>query len=283
MEETHSDVYFNNMFLSLGDKKKLIQYINPGIVLDVGAGGGDLSEAIRIHGSDIIALDGSDYALEKIHGKYPYVETVKAFAHTISTNTFRSKFDTIVCSSVLHEVFSYGATNYPSQQILDQTLHSFYSLLKPGGRLIIRDGVMPSNWNKKVFLEFLDDRGEDFLEIYKNLSPFYSSEPSYRKVFLKREKTNLYETNMSSLMEFLYTYTWGFESSLREVKELYGIYTEEEYVCSLQDKGFKIIESHQYLQPGYPEHLKSKVKFWDENKNHIPYPSSNMIIVAEKS
>lgn len=65
-----------------------------------------------------------------------------------------------------------------------------------------------------------------------------------------------------------------------------------EYLLNVPDKqvnveradtvGSKIKVAEEYLEKGYPEHLKSKLEFVDEDENPVKFPNTNLIIVATK-
>ena len=76
----------------------------------------------------------------------------------------------------------------------------------------------------------------------------------------------------------LYTITWGAMSYPQEVLEQFGYYTLHGYETVLRGLGMKIVESKQFTESGYPEHLDDKVELLDFTWDDIP---SNCIIVAE--
>lgn len=284
LAETQGDLYFNRMASSIGDKSRMLPFIREGAILDVGAGGGELSEFLRLHGNNVTALDGSIEAINRIQENYPEVETIQAFTYELESLIPDESFDTIVCCSILHEVYSYGdpTNGILSLDSLIESLQEFYKLLKPGGRLIIRDGVMPTEWDKTVTVRLKNQDAVRYLEMYKETAPFYSDESSMRKVSFKKLSEFEYSMNLASAMEFLYTLTWGWESSERETQELYGVFAENDYCEKLKEIGFSIQHSEQYLQPEYPEHLLPVSEILDAEGNIMEFPSSNMIIVAEK-
>lgn len=294
LAESHTGTYFDRMESSLGDKKNLLKYIRPGRILDVGAGGGDLAEAMRLLGNDVTALDGSSKAIERIKENYPHLNTIEADTADLEYIYEPETFDTIVCSSILHEVYSYSIDRHnkgfemTNMDVINETLETFYNLLKPGGKLLIRDGVKPDNWENMAMVKFVNEESKKdakkFLAFFMNNSPFEYSEKVDENNFLHFSTGKDYiKGNLQSIMEFLYTYTWGWESAEREVLELYGIMTEGEYCSTLREKGFEIETSYQYLQPGYKEHLDPFVELVSEYGHEIDYPSSNMIIVAGKA
>ncbi len=83
-------------------------------------------------------------------------------------------------------------------------------------------------------------------------------------------------------MEFAYTYTWGVENYHREARELYDIYTLEEYVQVLEISGFNVERAESYLQPGYPENLEAKATL-KVNGVEAEWFDSNALWIARKS
>lgn len=284
LSNNQNDLYFERMNYALDDKMSLIAYVRPGRILDVGAGSGDISKALAILGNEVHALDASYEALElisQVDGVIPVEGTAPSALSKFSENFF----DTIICSSVLHEVYSYGESENDSYNLLNifKTIQEFNRILRTGGRLLIRDGVMPDNWNKEVFVTFSQpEDASDFLSEYSGIAKFYKPGKEKRSVYLDKLAPEAYATNLSSAMEFLFTYNWGFESVDREAKEYYGIYTESEYTRLITDMGFKVLSSNQYIQSGYVEHLSPKATIYDYNGIRVPLPSSNMVIVADK-
>lgn len=284
LTKSQDDVYFARMAASLGDKESILQFVEPGKILDVGAGGGELSEVLRLAGNEVWALDGSSAAIARISANFPEIHTVEAFSYEVLDIFPENSFDTIVCSSILHEVYSYGDPSngsYSVSAVLDALL-AFYKLLKPGGILIIRDGVMPTDWNEQVTVHLKTSDSVKYFEMYKSQAPFYSDTPGLRTVSFEKVSRNLFKGNLASAMEFLYTLTWGWNSAPRETQELYGIFTENDYCAVLETTGFVVEHSEQYLQPGYPQHLNGVADILNNFGNKHAMPSSNMIITARR-
>lgn len=284
LTETQDDLYFTRMKSSLGDKERLLPFINKGRVLDVGAGGGEFSEFLRLSGYDVVATDGSPEAVERIQLNFPNVPAAKVYSHHLPDVFAEQTFDSIVCSSILHEVYSYGGGKYARYDLdsVRSALFDFYKLLKPGGTLVIRDGVKPNDWQQQVIVHLKNDDSVRFLESYMKNAPFYSHQPDEDAIHFEKLSEHSYKMNYRSAMEFLYTLTWGWSSASREIQELYGVFTEKEYSEEISDKGFTVVHSEQYLQPGYPEHLNPVADISDRMGRSIALPSSNMIIVARR-
>lgn len=152
--------------------------------------------------------------------------------------------------------------------------------MKNNGRLIIRDGVKPEDSNREVFLVFSDADGTSFVDDYVRLAPFAGGDDAL--VAYEVLNDNTIRTTMGSAMEFLYTYTWGRVSLDRESQELYGIMTRSEYTDFIENNGYNVVYSNEYVQQGYVDHLSKLVKMYDVDGYELDFPSTNMLLVAEK-
>ena len=262
--------YFERMASSLGDKTRLLKYIpeitdpaNPPHILDVGAGGGEFANALYNLGYKVSALDANEEAIERIEYKYPDLSTIHALANHASDFGLE-RFDVIICSSILHEVFSYGDDVHKAGHIssLRRALQSFSKALKPGGVLLIRDGVLPDDWEAPATVQLLPGHDAEVVHKYLDMCPFANGTAYGEQgalVQLRQVNENTFEGNVRSVMEFAYTYTWGLGSYPRETQEIYAPLTLSGYVDLLTAEGFRVTESFSYLQPGYPANLKDKM------------------------
>lgn len=281
MVDTHDATYFQRMEASLGDKQHILNWLVPGSVLDVGAGSGKLSHIMANHGYETYALDASPSSQTRIQ-QYDNIHGVLGHVDELDSLFPENSFDNVVCSSIMHEVYSYGEASHVPGDLIDvnNALIGFRRLLRPGGRLVIRDGIKPTNWSDSVMVQFLQSDGDDFVRYYADNSPFWSDSFSSWTVNLQQTSPNNWIGNLGSAMEIVYTYTWGPESAIREVQEMYGILTELDYLALLSQHGFTILHHEQYVQSGYVEHLKSKVRIMSSDGT-IVWPSSNALLVVE--
>lgn len=286
LADTQNDLYFERMATSLKDKVKILPFVGSGKVLDVGAGGGEFTLALMELGNEAYALDGSEEAVQ--HLKEKGVPAYQNFSHEIAETFEPETFDSIVCSSIIHEIFSYGDDTENSAFTLgsvENSLNQFHQVMKEDGKLIIRDGVAPANRDEIITVLFKDLDGIRMANKYLEMIPFkadVSPAPRHKVGFVVDEARQTLTGDAGSIMEFLYTYTWGEGSYERETQELYGVFTLEEYVEFLEAHGFNVLHAEEYLQEGYPAHLEEKVSLYRENGDVAPFPMSNCIIVAEK-
>lgn len=282
ISESQDTRYFDRMSASIGDKVRILEFLVPGKVLDVGAGGGELSYALSTNKDyQVIAIDGSPAAIERMNHNYPNIEAHCSMVSNLLEIFEEETFDNIVCSSILHEVYSYEpGSQVDKMRAIEEAFEIFMKLLKPGGKLVIRDGVKPTNWRKTVMWRLDGDYTEDFVKAFEH-SPFLTQSKDMSENSVENSiqinrapDTNVFFSDLGSAMEFLYTYTWGMGSSDREIQEFYGIMTEDEYVGKLTNAGFMVEYHEQYLQDGYKKFLEA----WLSTE----LPSSNMIISAKK-
>lgn len=193
---------------ALDDKLRILNYIPEGAkyVLDVGCHTGQLTMAMaNRHPSAVFhGIDVDKEAIKKAHKK--------SIGHTYNTMfvthylrdmlSMSQKYDAVVFSSVLHEIYSYGQ----GMSSVVKALADAYELLKPGGRIILRDmpGV-PNRATRQVSDAIKVDSVEshekllDFERVYGNIVDADSN--SFGHFLLK----SLYYDNWETEMKENYT------------------------------------------------------------------------------
>lgn len=272
-------------------KGSIADYIVGNSIVDVGSGGGimlDLLES-KYPDKEIIGTDISANVIETLEDKrMKERHHWKVVKHNFVEGAFEQKVDTVIFSSILHEVFSYTETKNGRFDIetVYEALHNAYDSLNTGGRIVIRDGIKTSRYKNEeqnlLRVKFLTREGivffKNYVKDFKGLPDVTKNRP-----LIIDEKENYAVGDLNFMREFLYTYTWGNESYSHEVQEQFGYLTLDEYRSFFERTGAKVIEARQFLEPGYEQHLSSLVQLYDaKGTKTVTYPDSNCIVVVEK-
>lgn len=277
--------YLNTMNSSMYNKKVLVDFITGKSVLDVGPGGGALMNIIEAEKPEIkvSGIDISKNVIEELNkkkksGNHKW-ELVEGDALNLSNYFKEGEVDTIIYSSIIHELYSYIPFNGKKFNIdtVIAALKSADSILSSGSRIIIRDGIKTEPEDIKRIIRFKNDQDNQILDNY-------CKDFEGRKVTYERIDESTVKMLVNDAMEFLYTYTWGENSYSLEVKEQFGYLTPSEYIKLIEDNlsGYKIIFARAFLQDGYEENLLNKISIYDEDMNVVSLPDSTFILVIEK-
>lgn len=282
--------YLASMNAARSDKERMLDYVRPGRIVEIGPGGGvvlDLLEA-RFGDSEIIGVDLSREAIAALetharaNGRKWRV--IHGAAEALPELVEPGSIDTVVFCSILHEVYSYterGGTRFHLESVRD-VVRAAWTTLREGGRIVIRDGVMPPPGRRRI--RFLAPDARPTFDLY--VAQFEGRKIEFRELAVDRV-----ELSTADAMEFLYTYTWGPASFPYEVRELYGILPYDAYVAALVDwvggeRVAKVVDipAHlrSYLQPGYRDHLANKIELTDDHDRPVELPDSNCLIVLER-
>lgn len=278
--------YLADMNNAEDHKKMIADYAIGNKLLDIGAGGGIMLDILSDCHPDatVIGIDISTNVIEalekrKIREKKTWL-VKQADALQLKETFAVNSMDTIIFSSILHEMYSYipyKGMKFNPEVILD-SLTSAFEVLKPGGRIIIRDGIMTEPKEEWRQIEFKLPNGLDFFKRYVN-------DFKGRQIEFEQINESTVQLPINDAMEFLYTYTWGEEAYPHEVQEQFGYFTPAEYKDVIQkvigNKGKVLLFDH-YLQDGYAEHLLPKVKLMDSSQKEVKLPDSTCFIVIEK-
>lgn len=268
----HHDTYFARMAAGLGDKARMLAHLLPGRVLDLGAGDGSLTARLREAGWDAHGLDASASAVERSGGLVRTGDILDADA-VFEPGTF----DNVILSSVLHEVWSYADGDRDAAR--DHAVEVASRMLRPGGRLIIRDGVGPRDPATPCRVTFRAEDGRAFLEQWLALPPWSDGRDGGVRLV-----DGALEGDARWTTEFLLTYVWGWDSLPREGLEYYTVAgpLPDAAARFAAVSGLEVRHAEDYTQPGYVEHWTPLVAFaqrdgdgWAER----PWPASNALWV----
>ena len=277
--------YLRTMNSSLQYKAKLLDFIVGKNVLDVGPGGGALMDLIEernpelnVYGIDISSNVIDELTKKKTKEKKAW-SLVKGDALNLIDYFEKGSLDTIIYSSIIHELYSYipyEGKKFNVNTII-KALTSAYEILPVGGRIIIRDGIKTEPEDQYRIIEFKNIEDIKILDRYCN--DFKGRKITYEKVDSSKVKMLV-----NDAMEFLYTYTWGEDSYPLEVQEQFGYLTPTEYKELINNNlpNSKIIICEAFLQDGYEENLLNKISIYDEKMKVVKLPNSTCITVIEK-
>ena len=278
--------YLSDMNSAYDDKRKMLDYLTGETVVDIGPGGGVLLDMIEEETKDkkVIGIDISENVIRELNAKKEKEnrkwEVKKADALNLSESLQPNSIDTIIFSSVIHELFSYIPYNGKrfNYDTIAVALKSAFNVLKPGGRIVIRDGIMDEETNAKRIIRFKDFSGMKWLSDYQHLF-------KGRQIQFEQIAANTVIMPVNDALEFLYTYTWGDEAFSHEVNEQFAYFTPkgyQEFVLDLFGESAQVVHFSHYLQEGYPQNLNTKVNFMDTTGNPTVYPDSTCLMVIEK-
>ena len=277
--------YLNTMNQSIDYKKIILDYLTGDKIIDIGPGGGALMDLIEENAPNkqVIGIDIAQNVLDNLKRKKQLEgkkwEVMFGDALNLSEYMDKNSVDTIIFCSILHELFSY--IEYEGKKFNYDTLAaafvSAFEVLKPGGRIIIRDGIMTEDAEEQRIIRFLSQDGMEFLERYAE--DFKGREIRYKVI-----GHNEVVLAVNDAMEFLYTYTWGEKSYVHEVNEQFGYFTPlgfENFITKVLGDKAKIIDLKHFLQEGYTIALSQKIEFFDMNRNVVKLPDSTCLVVIE--
>lgn len=282
----NEDEYLSQMNETADYKAVIVDYVTGRRVLDIGPGGGVLLDMLeeRLPEAVPVGIELSASAVEALlHRKQREGrrwEIVQGDALRLSEYVEAGSVDTVVFSSILHELYSYvpfegRAFNHDT---VAAALRSAFGVLAPGGRIIIRDGIMTEPESAVRTIRFMEADGMAWLERY-------ARDFAGRDIRFDRLGPAEARLPVNDAMEFLYTYTWGEEAYVHEVQEQFGYFTPSAYRAFIQEtlgEGASIEVFRHYLQEGYTEALSGRVELVDEEGRETALPDSTCFIVIEK-
>ena len=289
--------------------------IRSGRIVDEGcADGALLAEISRdFPDSDLFGIDLSSEFASRFLERQRAGEFGGAYVHFFHRNLFDRIFepesiDTTICNSTLHEIWSYG----DGEKSVRSYLAEKFRQLRPGGRLLIRDVVGPDDGDREVLLWCSDAdgqnlsateiiqhkaRGTEWLHTLSTRSRFFLFAQDFlggQSGFSFKEITTqnrpMFRLTFRLAAEFLskkdYTDNWS-----SEMNEEFCFWNFSKWKQVLTEIGFQIFENpnHQtdgsrvYTSPWIVEHRHAgRVEVMDLQGRTLPWPPTNMVLVAEK-
>lgn len=301
------DVYAKGMDASLLDKWQRIKLWvaaepegSAPLLVDEGCGTGKLLRLLaqRYPNARIVGRDASPEFVRRSIEETRDLSNVSVVLGDLSTPVKGFQHGTVttkIFSSVLHEVFSTnGYTAAPLRKVLKQSFKD----LRPGGRILIRDGVKPEP--ELVFLWLDHSRYQrhgnpGMLSARERFFRFVQDFRPVREVPYYRIRTGsiggerigwLVALESQNAYEFLLKkdYVENWETELRVI---FGFWTFTEYQKELRSAGFAIRCLSSFCSPWLVEHrLKPAARLFRLNEQGKLEPSpffpTHVFAVAER-
>jgi len=311
----NQDTYMKAMASSWDDKARLLSYGKGPVWVDIGPADGptlEIAQKLKCKKGieRILAIEISQEAIKALNKRktehnLSLITAVRGDACELRELLRKdgiASADTIVFSSVLHEIYSYSRKDgrlFNLDSIRDVLAEALLAL-SGGGRLLIRDGVIPEDGEEKQILELRGETNKEVFDYFVRHFPGRDLKAAYQVIDDDRQN-QLWRIiiKRKDAMEFLFKLTWCWRPEFNpctfwdEVKEQYGVLTRKGYlgllyeIANEQCIDLKEIplpkEEQSYLQPGYIKNLKGKSRLLDLAGNQVSLPDSNMMIVMEKT
>jgi SAM-dependent methyltransferase len=266
-------VYAAGMEASAPDKAKLLKWVKPGVVADLGCGTGTVLALLKrkFPRGQFVGVDLSEEMVAHCRRRFPGLEIRR---HDITVRLFdEESIDTIVLCSVLHEVFSYKGYDLSAVR---ETLGHCAEALKRGGRLLLRDGVKPER-EDSVYLTFLNEPAK--LKFFRFAKEFGSSEVVWREVDGRVHVAR--RDAMEFLTKYIYDVNW-----VHEVKEHFGVLPLQGWVDEVKRLGLKPFFYDSYTIPWlrdthWRRDVRLEVKVEDRYRP-TEYPHTTFVLAGQK-
>lgn len=283
----NEDTYLSQMNDTADYKAVILDYVTGRKVLDIGPDGGVLLDLIEQRMPEVVpvGIDISSNVIEALRQRKQREdhrwEVLQGDALNLKDYVEPGTVDTVIFSSILHELYSYVPLNGKkfNHGTVAAALVSAFGVLADGGVIIIRDGIMSEPEDQQRRIRFLEADGVEWLERY-------AGDFAGRKIQYEKLGGDEVLMPVNDAMEFLYTYTWGEEAYIHEVQEQFGYFTPSQYAAFIEQTlgaQAKIEVFRHYLQEGYTEALQERIVIMDENGQAVvPLPDSTCFIVIRK-
>ena len=256
------DGYLARMAAPLRDKVRIVQWFpdNPTGILDVGSADGVVTcEIANMYPeASVLGIELREDFCQRARDRGHAVPNVSFRRGYLGEHIGVEKYDVVTFISVMHEIYSFGGGFAGAARALAGATE----VLKPGGRVIIRD---------MIIYDYAHHTSSPVLakRIWDN--------PRAHQKLQVEEFSNRYGSiwNLANLNHYLlkYPYVQNWDS---EIEENYVALTWEWYVKAFEVFGLKIIHRESYLLP----YLRGlwQTDFNLDDDDLIPFLSTGIIV-----
>lgn len=257
------------MLWANSDKSRIIEFVSPPRVADLGTGTGNLINLLqKIPDAQVVGFDSNEEHLLLARKSHPNVKFYKRnLLDASSFKPFYKCFDTAIMSSVLHEI-EWPHGNAKSKKVFQL----IKKLLKNNGIFIFRDGVKPETSLEKVEIKFMSDYG--WVKFNRFIQDFKPRKIDAQIVNGVNRKALL---SYYDLHDFLCKYYFEGVMWKNDMNQVFGIRKPSEYKEIFANE-FDIISIETYIAP----YLQS---LWKTDFEILSgaFPDSHIMIVAKNS
>lgn len=286
------NAYATSMDGSLAMKiAEIMPHVLPGTIVDAGYGTGALLDLLvrRFPDNAVVGIEASREFTLRAFRRFrdnPHVRLVRGDAASL-TQFGCQNASTVIFSSVLHEVHSYHGYD---QTPVKTALSNARLTLRPGGRVIIRDGIAPNRATVSLWTNDADGDDAGRVERLSTRALFRRFASEFRHgigVPFEESIHNtrlLFELTARDAYEFInkkdYRPHWDLEA-----QEEYGFWRRREWEVALRDAGFRILRFDEILNPWIAEHrFSGHVELFEPGTSEpLPYFPTHCVIVGERA
>jgi SAM-dependent methyltransferase len=268
--------YVAGMNASQNDKARILDHVQGPAILEVGCGSGAVLELLAeaFPDAEIVGLDMAARLLG-VAARVPYaghagraIRLVRGdlFDPTTAGRLGGPRFNSIVFCSVLHELYSFGllepgkfgarTSEEGGTAAATRALQAARNMLRPGGVLVLRDGVRPESC--PVTLRFKNDEIEE--RFYRFVDDFHCFEMDFDLDPVTRRVTLDSVGAFEFLSKYFYVQNWDVE-----VREQFGWADLPGLRALLENLGFTVEHATAYTLPYLQQKWDGDVEITDTN------------------
>lgn len=274
-EHRDFETYSAGMDASLAQKIEDVQrWIVPGRIVDKGCGTGKLMQALSrfFPRSSFVGVDLSrEFLRRSDQNHYASDDVTLVFGDASEVQVEPGTATTVLFASIMHEIYSYNGYDLGHVQ---KALRSAARELKPGGRIIVRDGVSPGE--EPCRMRLLTDATREvwtrFAREFKQGRGAPHEVLPDGRIRLARHLAN----------EFLckkdYLQNWAIE-----VHEEYGALTPEGWRDAFDAAGFDTVAVVAYVNPWIEANrYRGTVELFGDDDRPLGWFPTNVVAVGER-
>jgi len=278
MQRTPSDNYLGDMEKNMQNKLVSIKphiSAETKLIIDVGVGSGLLTYhiAMAFPEKDVIGIDKNPEFVKHAQETYraDNLEYVcDDVVHLMNDFNATGSETTMIFSSVMHEIYSYGSGLTSVEHILKNC---------NAHRIIIRDFVAPSSPDMHIVMHHMrDDATKSFHDFAKEFRHF----PILCTNMKALGPHYIYDTNLRSVYEYIYRKdfikNWEYE-----LQEQYGFWSYDIAKHVLKSCGYDVAY-HEAINNDWilQNRITPYVTLYDTQGQNVCPPTYQMLLVAEK-